>query len=44
MLIVSNMKKLKNLASVATFLLSNMLDAITGQVIYADNGYNIMGV
>ena len=28
----------------ATFLLSNMSDAITGQVIYADNGYNIMGV
>ena len=30
--------------NVATFLLSNMSDAITGQVIYADNGYNIMGV
>lgn len=29
---------------VATFLLSNMSEAITGQVIYADNGYNIMGV
>ena len=29
---------------VQTFLLSNMSDAITGQVIYADNGYNIMGV
>ena len=29
--------------NVATFLLSNMSDAITGQVIYADNGYNIMG-
>ena len=29
---------------VATFLLSNMSDCITGQVIYADNGYNIMGV
>ena len=30
--------------NVATFLLSNMADAITGQVIYADSGYNIMGV
>lgn len=30
--------------NVATFLLSDMADAITGQVIYADNGYNIMGV
>ena len=29
---------------VATFLLSNMSDCITGQVIYTDNGYNIMGV
>ena len=29
--------------NVATFLLSNMADAITGQVIYADSGYNIMG-
>ena len=30
--------------NVATFLLSNMSEAITGQVIYADSGYNIMGV
>jgi enoyl-[acyl-carrier protein] reductase I len=30
--------------NVATFLLSNMAEAITGQIIYADNGYNIMGV
>ena len=30
--------------NVATFLLSNMSDAVTGQVIYADSGYNIMGV
>lgn len=30
--------------NVATFLLSEMSDAITGQVIYADSGYNIMGV
>ncbi len=29
--------------NVATFLLSNMSDCITGQVIYADNGYNIIG-
>ncbi len=30
--------------NVATFLLSNMSDAITGQIIYADSGYNIMGI
>ena len=30
--------------NVATFLLSSMSDSITGQIIYADNGYNIMGV
>ena len=30
--------------NVAAFLLSSMSDAITGQVIYADNGYNIMGI
>lgn len=30
--------------NVATFLLSQMSDCITGQVIYADNGYNIMGI
>ena len=30
--------------NVATFLLSDMSSCITGQVIYADNGYNIMGV
>lgn len=29
---------------VATFLLSSMSEAITGQVIYADSGYNIMGI
>ena len=29
---------------VSTFLLSNMSRCITGQVIYADSGYNIMGV
>ncbi len=30
--------------NVATFLLSYMSDSITGQIIYADSGYNIMGV
>ena len=30
--------------NVATFLLSNMSDCITGQVIYADSGSNIMGI
>ncbi len=30
--------------NVATFLLSPMSDSITGQVVYADNGYNIMGL
>ncbi len=30
--------------NVATFLLSDMSDAITGQIIYADSGYSIMGV
>ena len=30
--------------NVATFLLSSMSEAITGQIIYADSGYNIMGV
>ena len=29
--------------NVASFLLSGMSEAITGQVIFADNGYNIMG-
>ena len=32
------------IGNVATFLLSNMSNAITGQVIYADSGYSIMGV
>ena len=26
------------------FLLSDMSDAITGQIVYADSGYNIMGI
>ena len=30
--------------NVATFLLSDMSECITGQVIYADSGYSIMGV
>ena len=30
--------------NVATFLLSSMSDAITGQIVYADSGYSIMGV
>ena len=34
----------EQVGNVATFLLSNMADSITGQVIYADSGYNIMGV
>lgn len=32
------------IGDVATFLLSPMSDSITGQIVYADNGYNIMGV
>ena len=30
--------------NVATFLLNEMSDSITGQVIYADSGFNIMGM
>lgn len=30
--------------NMATFLLSNSSEAVTGQVIYADSGYSIMGV
>lgn len=30
--------------NVAAFLLSDMSEAITGQIIYADSGYNIMGI
>ena len=32
------------IGNVSTFLLSDMSDAITGQIIYADSGYSIMGV
>ena len=35
---------IEEVGNIATFLLSNMSSSITGQVIYADNGYNIMGV
>ena len=34
----------EQVGGVASFLLSSMSEAVTGQVIYADNGYNIMGV
>ena len=34
---------IEQVGNVATFLLSNMSEAVTGQVIYADSGYNIMG-
>ena len=34
----------KQVGDVSTFLLSDMSNCITGQVIYADNGYNIIGV
>lgn len=34
----------EQVGNVATFLLSYMSEAITGQVVYADSGYNIMGV
>ena len=34
----------KQVGDVSTFLLSSMSEAITGQVIYADSGYNIMGI
>ena len=29
---------------VTVFLLSDMSDAVTGQIIYADSGYSIMGI
>lgn len=35
---------IEQVGNVATFLLSEMSNCITGQVIYADNGYNIMGI
>ena len=35
---------IEQVGDVSTFLLSSMSECITGQVIYADNGYNIMGM
>ena len=35
---------IEQIGDVSTFLLSSMSDAITGQVIYADSGYSIMGI
>lgn len=35
---------IKQVGDVTAFLLSQMSEAITGQIIYADSGYNIMGV
>ena len=29
--------------NVVSFLLSQMSDCVTGQILFADNGYNIMG-
>lgn len=34
---------IEQVGNVAAFLLSDLSDAITGQIIYADNGYNIIG-
>lgn len=34
----------KEVGDVVAFLFSNMSSSITGQVIYADNGYNVMGI
>ncbi len=34
---------IEQVGDVATFLLSSMSECITGQVVYADNGYNIIG-
>ncbi len=35
---------IEQVGNVSTFLLSSLSDAITGQIIYADSGYNIMGI
>lgn len=35
---------IEQVGNVASFLLSDMAECVTGQVIYADNGYNIMGM
>lgn len=34
----------KQVGDAVTFLFSNMSEAITGQIIYADSGYNIIGI
>lgn len=35
---------IEEVGNVISFLLSDMSSSITGQIIYADNGYNIMGI
>lgn len=35
---------IEEVGNVVSFLLSDMSSSITGQIIYADNGYNIMGI
>ena len=35
---------IEEVGNVVSFLLSDMASSITGQIIYADNGYNIMGI
>lgn len=35
---------IEQVGNVSAFLLSKLSDSITGQVIYADSGYNIMGI
>lgn len=35
---------IEQVGNVSAFLLSNISDSITGQIIYADSGYNIMGI
>lgn len=35
---------IEQVGNVATFLLSEISDSVTGQIIYSDNGYNIMGI
>lgn len=35
---------IEQVGDVTTFMLSNMSSAITGQVLYVDNGYSVMGI
>ena len=35
---------IEQVGNVAAFLLSQISDSVTGQIIYSDNGYNIMGI